>query len=181
MSDAMDMTTPVTRGELRAELERFEDKLDKKFEPRFAQMATKADLAQLATQMATKADLAQMATQMATKAELAQMATQMATKAELAQMAAKAELAETAIKTALAQTATKIELELWGGALLERIKSGEQRLEQRIDRLSEELARHANAICETLTAQIAASAEAYADLPGRVKRLEAAVFTPRRR
>jgi hypothetical protein len=173
MSDAMDMTTPVTRGELRAELERFEDKLDKKFEPRFAQMATKADLAQ------TKAELAQMVSQMATKADLAQ------TKAELAQMvsqmATKADLAQTATNAALAQTSTKIELELWGGALLERIKSGEQRLEQRIDRLSEELARHANAICETLTAQIAASAEAYADLPGRVKRLEVAVFTPGRR
>jgi len=128
-----------------------------------------------------------------------------------------------AIAEAIAPLATKVDLELWGGALLERIKSGEQRLgsvdqrlgsveqrlgsveqrlgsveqrlgsmeqrfislEQRIDRteqrLSEELARHANAICETLAKQISASAEAYADLPGRVNRLEAAVFTPARR
>jgi septal ring factor EnvC (AmiA/AmiB activator) len=103
------------------------------------------------------------------------------------------------LRDAIAPLATKVDLELWGGALLERIKSGEQRLgsveqrlgsvEQRLDsleqhidrterRLSEELARHANVICETLAKQISASAEAYADLPGRVSRLEAAVFTP---
>lgn len=55
MFDATDMTTPVTRGELREELQRLEarvaqatkadlEKLEGKLEARFAQMATKADL-----------------------------------------------------------------------------------------------------------------------------------------
>jgi len=56
------MSTPVTRGELREEIQRIDLRL--------AQMATKADLAQLATQMATKADLAQLATQMAYNLDL---------------------------------------------------------------------------------------------------------------
>jgi hypothetical protein len=89
------MSTPVTRGELREEIQRLDlrlDRLDQKFEQRLAEMAT---------QMATKADLdrldqkfEQRFAQMATKADLAQMATQMATKADL---------------------------EIWGGALLERL------------------------------------------------------------
>lgn len=52
------------------------------------QMATKADLAQMAAQMVTKADLARLADRMATKAELAQIAVQMATKADLAEFRA---------------------------------------------------------------------------------------------
>jgi len=38
------MTTPVTRGELRAEMAALEDRFDKKLEARLAVMATKADL-----------------------------------------------------------------------------------------------------------------------------------------
>jgi chromosome segregation ATPase len=97
-----DMSTPVTRSELREEIQRLDDRidrLDQKLEQRFAQMATKADLAQ----MATKADLAQMAT----KADLDQRFAQMVTKADLDQR--------------LAQMATKADLEIWGGALLERL------------------------------------------------------------
>ena len=67
MTDATDMSTPVTRGELREELERLRQELDLKLAP----LATKADLAPLATKadlalLATKADLAPLAT----KAEL---------------------------------------------------------------------------------------------------------------
>jgi len=59
-----DMSTPVTRGELREELAQLATKAE------VALLATKAELAQLASQMATKADLAQLASQMATKADL---------------------------------------------------------------------------------------------------------------
>ena len=65
--------------------------------------------------------------------------------------------------------ATKRELELWGGALLAHIDRVEHRL-------SAELARHAGAIQESMSALFAARDEQYADLPGRVSRLEAAVF-----
>ena len=62
----------------------------------------------------------------------------------------------------LAQLATKAELEVWGGALLARIESGEQRLLarllERIDsseqRLLAELARHTRASSEDMSAQI---------------------------
>jgi hypothetical protein len=76
-----------------------------------------------------------------------------------------------AIATAIVPLATKTDLEIWGGALLARIQESEQRL-------LAELARHTSAVCESMRAQIAASAEPYADLPERVSRLETAVFTP---
>jgi hypothetical protein len=98
------MSTPVTRGELRAEIERIEIRLD-----------------QMVTVMATKTDL-----------------------------------------------------EIWGGALLARIESGQQRM-------LAELARHAKAIQEAMSTQISAIDEKYADLPARVSRLETAVFVPERR
>jgi chromosome segregation ATPase len=92
-----DMSTPVTRGELREEIQRLDlrlDHLDQKLEQRLAgleaKMATKADLAQL--EATTKADLAQLEAKMATKADLAQLEAKMATK-----------------------------LDLWGGALFERL------------------------------------------------------------
>jgi hypothetical protein len=93
VGDGMDMSTPVTRRELREELSNLEQRL----EQRLAQMATKADL------------------------------------------------------------------EIWGGALLA------------------ELARHAKAIQESLATQISAMDDKYADLPGRVNRLESTVFAPKRR
>jgi len=101
-----------------------------------------------------------------------------------------------AIATAVAPLATKTDLEIWGGALLARIQQGEQAIQQTRQQLSEtrqqllesiqeseqrllaELARHTSAVCESMRAQIAASAEPYADLPERVSRLETAVFTP---
>ncbi|HMG56356.1 MAG TPA: hypothetical protein VK601_22810 [Kofleriaceae bacterium] len=112
-----DMSTPVTRGELREEIQRLDlrlDRLDQKFEQRFAQMATKDDLAELAARMATKADL-----------------------------------------------------EIWGGALFERLLT--------------ELARHTKAIQEALSTQVSTIDDKYADLPGRVSHLETAVFVPKQR
>ena len=76
-------------------------------------------------------------------------------------------------------------LEMWGGALLERIKAGEQRLLERIDsserRLLSELARHTRASYEEMSTQISVIDEKYADLPPRMSRLEIKVFPPRRR
>src|SRR5512140_2481469 len=103
MIDSTDMSAPVTRGELRAELAEFEIRFDQKI----AQLATKAELAQLAT-----------------KAESAHLATQ----AEIAQLATKAEIAQLATKAEIAQFATKAELETWGRTLLARFDSSEQRL-----------------------------------------------------
>jgi hypothetical protein len=80
----------------------------------------------------------QLATQMATKADLAQLATQMA-----------------------------YNLDLWGGALFERLLT--------------ELARHTKAVQEALSTQISTFDDKYADLPARVSHLEAVVLTPKRR
>jgi hypothetical protein len=79
-------------------------------------------------------------------------------------------------------------LEMWGGALLARIQSGERliaQLSERIDgseqRLIAELARHTRASHEATLAHISACLEPFAGLPERVSRLEAVVFpsTPR--
>jgi chaperonin cofactor prefoldin len=124
--NATDMSTPVTRGELRAELERFEI--------RFEQLEIRL---------------------------------------------------EQKLEQKLAHLATRAELEIWGGALLARIESGEQRMSQRFDsfeqRLLSEFARHANAVQETLSTQISVIDDKYVDLPPRVSRLENAVFVPKER
>ena len=123
MSDATDMSTPVTRGEFA----QFEVRL----EQRLALLATKAEIAQLAT---------------------------------------------------------KTELEMWGGALLARIQSGERmlvRLLERIDlseqRLLAELARHTRASYEDMSTQVSIIDEKYADLPLRVSQLESEVFATKQR
>jgi hypothetical protein len=116
MSSTTDMSTPVTRGELRKELGRFANELGKVF-------------------------------------------------------------------------ATKTELEMWGGALLARIESGEKRLTERLighmeqmeQRLRVDLGSHAKAHHEAMTMQISAMDDKYTDLPGRVGRLEAKVFPRARR
>ena len=125
MADSSDMTTPVTRGELREEIKHLEIRLDGIDRKLATEMATKADLAQLEAKMATKADLAQLATQMA------------------------------------------YNLDLWGGALFERLLT--------------EFARHIKASQEALSKQISTFDDKYADLPARVSHLETAVFAPKQR
>jgi hypothetical protein len=106
------------------------------------------------------------------------------------------------LRTELAQLEIRFDqkLEHWGGTLLARIESGEQRMLARIEsgeqrmlkcmfehmdsseqRLLTELARHAKAIQEAMSAQIAVIDEKYADLPARVSWLETKVSGPRRR
>jgi hypothetical protein len=87
-------------------------------------------------------------------------------------------------------------LEIWGGALLARIQSSEQRMLARVDsseqrmlarvdsseqRMVAELARHTNAVYESMSRQFSVIDDKYAELPPRVSRLETAVFTPKRR
>jgi HAMP domain-containing protein len=67
-------------------------------------------------------------------------------------------------------------LDLWGGALLDRMTAMSAASEQRI---ISELARHANALQENLASQVSVVDEKYTDLPGRVARLETKVWKPR--
>jgi hypothetical protein len=186
MASNTDMSTPVTRGELREELAVLkqdigdlaakQDLLATKQE--LAGLATKKDLADLATKqelagLATKKDLADLAAKqdlLATKQELAGLAT----KKEVAELAAKVDLLARVTQQELAERATRRDLEIWGGALVARMDGMEHRL-------SAELARHARAIQESMQAQVSASDEKYADLPGRVRRLETTVFERKRR
>jgi chromosome segregation ATPase len=98
---------------------------------------------------------------------------------------------EEKLEQKLALVATKAELEIWGGALLARIESGDQRLAriervlERIDgseqRMLAELARHTRASYEDASTQISAIDDKYADLPARVSQLEVSVFPTNRR
>jgi hypothetical protein len=65
-------------------------------------------------------------------------------------------------------------LDTWGGALRAEMRGMEQRI---ID----ELRRHTTASAEELRTQVSVVDEQYRDLPGRVTRLEAKVFGPRKR
>jgi hypothetical protein len=178
MSDSTDMSTPMTRGELRQvlkqEFKRFATRQEFKqlqlgIKQMQAAMATKQELKQLATkqelkQLATKQELKQLAT----KQELHEAVAKLATKQELheavAKLATKQELHE-----AVAKLATKQELHTWGGALLSRIEQSERVL---LAQLSSQI----KALEESLTPKIAIIDEKYNDLPGRVTRLETAVF-----
>jgi hypothetical protein len=122
-----DMSTPVTRGELRDELQQLEVRLDEKLEQKLDEK----------------------------------------------------------LEQKLAHLVTRTEFEMWGGALLARIESGEQRMFARIElgeqRMFAEFARHTKALQESMAAQISAIDDKYRDLPGRVSQLEAAAFPSKRR
>ena len=121
MKDEMDMSAPVTRGELRQELEHFRQEFRQELKQEFA-----------------------------TKQEL---------------------------EHAVSQLATKQELEMWGGALLARLEPL-QGMEQR---LLAELARYTKASQESMSKEVSVIDEKYADLPGRVSRLESEVVARKRR
>jgi len=131
MANEIDMSTPVTRAELKEELQRF---------------PTKADL---------KAALKKELERFVTKAEL---------KKELERFATKAEL-----KKELERFATRVDLEVWGGALYERILESERRL-------LKELASLASAHQEEIMRMIVVIDDKYKDLPDRMRRVEAVVF-----
>jgi hypothetical protein len=93
--------------------------------------------------------------------------TDMSTPVTRGELREEIEQLEIRLEDKLAHMATKADLEIWGGALLERLMT--------------ELARHTRAIQEAMATQISVVDEKYADLPGRVSRLETTVFVPRRR
>ena len=110
-----------------------------------------------------------------------------------------ADMAAPVTRGELREELAKLELkiEVWGGALADRIGKLETRvgklekrfdalekrfdaLEKRVDGLYHELARHTNAILEAIQGRVSVIDEKYADLPGRVARLEREVFAPKR-
>jgi len=147
MKDEMDMSAPVTRGELRQELEHFRQEFRQELKQEFA---TKQELEHAVSQLATKQELEHAVSQLATKQEL---------------------------EHAVSQLATKQELEMWGGALLARLEPL-QGMEQR---LLAELARYTKASQESMSKEVSVIDEKYADLPGRVSRLESEVVARKRR
>ena len=137
--DTTDMATPVTRGEMRAELVQFEARFDQKLE--------------------------------------------MWGGALLERIKASEQGLIERIKASEHRLIERIKAS--EQCLIERIKASEQRLIERIDdserRLLTELARHTRASHEEMSTQVSVIDEKYADLPPRVRRLEAEVFAPRRR
>ena len=139
--NATDMSTPVTRGELREELGQFETRFDQKLE----KLETRIDgkLEQLEERIDGKLE------KLETRID------------------GKLEKLEERIDGKLEKLETRIDT--WGGALVARIDASEQRV-------LTELARYVKAMQETLLVQVSVVDEQYKDLPGRVNRLEAAVF-----
>jgi chromosome segregation ATPase len=160
MADATDMSTPVTRGELRAELAQFEQTLEQKLAQRLAPLATKAELEVWG-----------------------------------GALLARIESGEQRLLERIDGHGQRIDrLEQRFDRLEQRFDRFEQRFdrfeqrfdafEQRFDgfeqRLLTELARHTQAIHESMSMQISVIDEKYADLPPRMSRLEAEVFAPKR-
>ena len=152
MTVPSDMSAPVTRGELRDELQQLEGRFDGKLERlegRFDQKLEKLE----------------------------------------ARLDQKLEKLEARVDHKLDKLEERFDqkLEIWGGALLARIETSEQRmvatmqasLDAQERRLLAELARHAGAIQESVSMQIRVIDEKYADLPARMSRVEAAVFGPK--
>jgi hypothetical protein len=92
-----------------------------------------------------------------TRSELQKAVEQLATKADL--------------QKAIEQLATKADLERWGGVLLAR-------MDQMFQQLQIDFVHHINALHESMRTMLRGQDEKYADLPGRVSRLESTVFTP---
>ena len=132
MTASEDMSTPVTRGELREELRQFEARFDLKLDERLGALEARID---------HKLDE----------------------------------------RLGALEARFDHKLEMWGGALLARMESFEARMQSSETRMLTELARHTKAIQESLSTQIAVVDEKYTDLPGRVNRLEGAVFRKKRR
>ena len=93
---------------------------------------------------------------------------------KLESFATKKDLESFATKKDLENYATKKDLENLTGALLARMDGVGQQLQA-------DLARHAGSLREWMSTLMAAHDEKYADLPGRVRQLEATVFGDERR
>jgi len=139
MTNEANMSTPVTRDELRDELTQLEQRVDLRFEQvdrRFEQVDRRFE--------------------------------------QVDRRFEQVDRRFEQISSELTKTATKVELELWGGALMACIEQSEKRLLM-------EIARHTQANHEAAMRLLAAIDDKYTDLPGRVNRLEGAVFPHERR
>src|SRR5262249_1711833 len=187
MSDATNMSKPVTRGELRMELEKLPTKAKLATKDELKKLATKDELKKLATKdelkkHATKDELKKLATNDELQAAVAKLATKDELQAAVAKLATKDELqaavAKLATKADLERFPTKEEtklwIETWGLALLAR-------MDEREERLMQELARLARAQHEENIKLLAVFDDKYKDLPGRVTRLETTVFPDEQR
>jgi uncharacterized protein (DUF3084 family) len=152
MTNETNMSTPVTRDELRDELTQLEQRVDQRFEQvdqRFEQVDQRFE-------------------QVDQRFE------------QVDQRFEQVDQRFEQISDQLTKMATKVELGLWGGALLDRLDrlttEFARQLEQSEKRLMTELARHAQANHEASLKFLAAIDDKYTDLPKRVSRLEGAVF-----
>jgi hypothetical protein len=134
--DATDMSSPVTRGELREELAQLESRIERRFDVKLDDK-----LGALERKFDDKLDHL-----------------------------------ERKIDDKLGGLERKFDskLDLWGGALLARIAESEKRVVA-------ELARHTQAVYESMTKQISVIDEKYRDLPGRVTGLEVDVHALKQR
>ena len=159
MTSTIDMSTPVTRGELIEELAKIDHRSDEKF----ANLEFRIDnkLANLESRIDDK--LANLESRIDDK---------------LANL-------ESRIDDKLTNLESRIEqkfdhkLDLWGGAMLARIAVSENHLRDLAlhvvaseQRLSAELARHVGALQASRSLQLSAFEDKYCDLPARVRRLE---------
>ncbi len=130
----MDMSTPVTRGELRDELAHLENRLERKLDDKFDLQERKLD---------DKFDLQER------------------------KLDDKLELQERRLDDKLDRLERRLDdkLGLWGAALAAQIAESEKRV-------LNELARHTQAVFDSMATQVSALDEKYRDLPARVTRLE---------
>ena len=147
------MSTPVTRGELRAEIAHLEVRLEHKFEQMLEEKLEQKLDQKLDQKLEEKLEKK-------LEEKLEQKLDQ-----KLEQKLD--QKLDEKLEKRLAHLATKADLEIWGGALLERLLT--------------ELARHTKAIQESMSIQISAVDDKYADLPARVSHLEATVLPPKQR
>jgi exonuclease VII large subunit len=171
--DATDMSTPVTRGELKQEFAHFEQRLDVKFK-QWLETWGGALLARMESSEQRLIERIESTEQ---------------------RLSERIESGEQRLSERM-----NLDIESSEQRLIERIESSEQRLIERMNlglesteqRLSEriesseqrlhaDLAQHTNAAAESMTAQIAVIDEHYADLPARVHQLESNVFPLKRR
>ena len=152
---------PVTRAELRSELEPFATRAELRSE--LEPFATKAELRSELERFATKADLAELALRLdafATKADLAELALR------LDAFATKADLSERLESfAALFMRATQQQLDTAATAT-------RQHIDAVAERLSAEIARASLAGGEQTRREIGVLDDRYRDLPGRMALLE---------
>jgi chromosome segregation ATPase len=171
MTNVEDMSSPVTRGELREELVRFEPRfeaIDQRFEQvdrRFEQVDRRFEQVDRRFEQVDQRF-----------EQVDQRFEQVDQRFE--QVERRLEHISGELSEVRSTMATKHDLEIWGGALLDRFTQEMRAMEKR---LQEDLARHSRANHEDTVKQIAAIDQKYADLPPRVSKLEGEVFPHRRR